>query len=402
MSLFHYRALNAQGRTLSGTLQANDTGMLEQQLRVAGLWLLEASTTTKSGAAPAGAIDRVRIRRGDLIGYFLQMSLLLKAGVTLPQALERLALDSVDGKLGPVLRALYEQVVIGVPLHTAMEQFPNTFPSHVVAIIAAGEASGKLPEMFSSLTHYMEWMDQLASDVRQALIYPVMVGSAALGLVLLLFTFVVPRFVSLLTDLQLAVPLLTQVVMGISSALLTWWPVLLGLAVGLPIALKFALRSPAFACGWDRALMRLPVFGSLIAMLALSRFAQNLALLYRSGLTLSRGLEISRDLVGNHAIAHALDHVRRALQEGNPLHRAMAAHDVFPAALVTMVATGESSGSLDVALQGVADYFNKLIPRRIKMVFAIFDPLVMMSLIAIVATVGAAVILPILQLWQAR
>src|SRR5687768_13151627 len=167
MSLFHYRALNAHGRTMSGPQQAPDASMLEQQLRATGMWLLEANVATKSDVLPVGAIKKVRIRRGELIGFFLQMSLLLKARVTLPQALERLATDAVDTKLGPVLQVLHDQVVIGVPLHTAMGQFPHTFPSHVVAIIGAGEASGKLPEMFTSLTSYMEWMDQLASDVRQ-------------------------------------------------------------------------------------------------------------------------------------------------------------------------------------------------------------------------------------------
>jgi type II secretory pathway component PulF len=401
MSLFHYRALDAHGQTVTGTLPASDAGMLERELRVAGMWLLEANATA-AGVARAGGTDARRVRRGELIGFFLQMSLLLKAGVTLPTALERLAADGAETKLGPVLAALHHQVVIGVPLHTAMEQFPNVFPPHVSAIVAAGEASGALPDIFVRLTQYFEWADQLASDVRQALIYPAMVGSAALGFVLLLFTFVVPRFVGLLADLQLDVPLLTRVVMAISAALLENGLVLLGLAVALPIALKFALRVPRFACAWDRLLMELPVVGPLVAMLALSRFAQNLALLHRAGLTLLRGLEISRELVGNRAIARAVDEVRRSVEEGTPLHRAMAAHSVFPATLVTMVATGESSGSLAVALQGMADYYNKLVPRRIKVIFGVFDPAIMIALIGIVGFVGAAVILPILQLWQAR
>jgi len=225
---------------------------------------------------------------------------------------------------------------------------------------------------------------------------------AASGLVTLLFTFVVPRFVGLLTDLSLEVPLLTRVVMAISNAFVQGWPVLLGLAAALPVAHRLALRHPAFARHHDRALMHLPIFGPLVAMFGLSRFANNLGMLYRSGIPLLKGLQICQGLVGNRAIEHAIADVHQAVLEGTPMSRCMSRHDVFPGTVVTMVATGETSGSLDDALQSVADYYNALIPRRIKVVFAVFNPAMMLSLIAVVGVVALAVILPILQLWNAR
>jgi type IV pilus assembly protein PilC len=221
-------------------------------------------------------------------------------------------------------------------------------------------------------------------------------------LVLMLFTFVVPRFVSLLTDLHLKIPLLTQIVMTISNGMLKGWPVLLVLGVGLPIAFKLAMRAPSFAQRFDTLLMDIPIFGPLVAMFSLSRFSNNLAMLYRSGIPLLRGLEICRHLVGNRAIEHAIEEVRQGVLEGTPLHRCIAQHKVFPKTMVTMIATGETSGSLDFALQSVSDYYNKIIPRRIKIVFAIFDPVMMISLIAVVGVVALSVILPILQLWDAK
>lgn len=400
MALFHYRALGADGRRLTGTLNASDTGALAARLREGGAWLLDARETADASTTFETARSGISVRRADLIGFFLQMSLLLKAGVTLPQALERLAVDAKGTKLGEVVATLREQVTIGVPLNGAMQQFPRVFPRHTTAMIEAGEASGQVPEIFASLTTYYEWLDQLVSDIRQALVYPVMVCVAASALVLLLFTIVVPRFVGLLLELNLDVPLLTRVVMGISNGLVSGWPIVIAVVIGGPIALKLALRSPEFARRWDRMLMRLPIFGSLVSMFALSRFAQNLAQLYRTGVPLLRGLEITRDLVGNRAVAAALDDVRGRLQEGQPLHKGMADHDVFPPSIVTMVATGETSGSLDLALQGVADYYNKLVPRRIKLVFALFNPAIMLTLIAIIAVVALAVLLPILQLWN--
>jgi len=192
------------------------------------------------------------------------------------------------------------------------------------------------------------------------------------------------------------------VVMSISQALIHGWPVLLALVVGGAVGLKLARRSPRLGCAFDEALMRLPIFGPLIGMFALSRFTHNLGMLYRAGIPLVRGLEICRNLVGNRAIENALDEVRRGVLEGTPLSKCLGAHALFPQTLVTMIATGETSGTLDFALQSVSDYYNKIIPRRIKIVFAIFDPAMMLTLIGIVGLVALAVILPILQLWDAR
>lgn len=402
MSAFHYRAYNASGQTITGVLEADSVTTLEARLRTAGVWLLEA----KEGAALAGSgdgqISSIKVKRSELIAFFVQMSLLLKAGITLPNSLERLAQDFEGSKLGVVLNGVREQVAIGVPLNQAMARFPKVYSREITSMVEAGEVSGKLPEVFESLSTYYEWLDQLTGDIRQALIYPLMVMGAASALVLLLFTFIVPRFVGLLTELNLKVPMLTRIVMAISDALLGYWPVLVIVVVGAPIALKIALKVPAFAVAFDRALMRIPIFGPLVGMFALSRFSQNLAMLYRSGITLLRGLEICQQLVGNRAVEKALVDVRRGVLEGTPMHKCLAQHDVFTPTLITMIATGESSGSLDFALQSVADYYNKIIPRRIKIVFAIFDPVMMVSLIAVVGIVALSVILPILQLWDVK
>jgi type IV pilus assembly protein PilC len=399
MSVFSYRAYDAAGHITSGSLEADSVAALENRLRTAGIWMLEAS---EGRSEQREAVSRLKLSRADLINAFVQLTLLLRAGITLPNALERLAEDNAGTKTGEVMANLQEQVSIGVPLHRAMGAYPRVFTTEITAVIEAGEVSGQLPEVFASLQDYFEWCDQLAADVRQALMYPVIVMVASLGLVLMLFTFVVPKFVGLLNELSLEVPLLTRIVMGISHVLLSGWPVLLGVAVGLPFLVRFVLRNPTTATWIDTKKMELPVFGSLVSMLALSRFSHNLALLYHAGIPLLRGIEICQNVVGNRAIAASLADAHRGVLEGKPLSKCLAAHPVFPQTLVTMMATGETSGTLDVALQGVADYYNKVIPRRIKVVFAIFNPVMMLSLIGVVGVVALAVILPILQLWNAK
>lgn len=399
MSMFQYRAYDAAGKAVTGSLEADSLTAVEARLRNAGIWLLEAREGAGSVQAKGSSLT---IKRSELINYFVQMSLLLRAGITMPNALGRLAADFEDTKFGRVLGTLRDKVSSGVPLHQGMNEFPKVFPPEITAIVQAGEVSGRMPEVFESLSGYYEWLDQLMGDIRQALIYPLMVIGASMGLVLMLFTFVVPKFVGLLTDLNLKVPMLTRIVMVISNTLIHYWPLVLGAIIGLPALLKMVLKSESVACAFDRNLMKLPIFGELIAMFALSRFTRNLSMLYKAGIPLLRGLEICRNVVGNRAIEKSLDDVRRGVLEGTPLSKCLSGHDVFPQTLVTMISTGETSGTLDFALQSVSDYYNKIIPRRIKIVFAIFDPVMMISLITVVGIVALSVILPILQLWDAK
>jgi type II secretory pathway component PulF len=398
MSLFHYRAFNAAGEAVSGELEAASLAAVEQRLRGRGVWLRDATERARASAPAAGR----GVRRGELIAFFVEMSLLLRARITLPTALERMAEDFTGGRMGPVVSRLHADVNSGVALHQAMAAQPRVFSPQVVALVQAGEVSGQLPEVFASLTGYLQWLDELVSDIRQALVYPLIVTVATLGLIVGLFTLVVPRFVELLQGLSLQTPLLTRGVMAVSRLLVLGWPALLAVAVGLPLLLRLARRAEPFARGCDRLLLRLPIFGPLLAMFGLSRFTHNLGMLYRAGVPLLRGLEICRHLVGNHAIAGALDEVRQGVAEGAPLSRCLGRHDFFPATLVTMIASGETSGSLDFSLQSVADYYDKIIPRRIKLIFAVVNPVIMLVLIGVVGCVALAVVLPILQLWQVR
>lgn len=399
MSMFRYRAYNATGQIVQGAIEADSVIVAENRLRASGIWLLDAR---EGSAVESGETHDLAVKRGDLINFFVQMTLLLRAGIPIPNAIDRLANDTEGTRLGIVLGTVRDQLTLGVQLHQSLAMFPRSFPPQVVAIVHAGEVSGHLPESFEGLSSYYEWLDRLVGEIRQALIYPLMVTGAACALVLLLFTFIVPRFVSLLTDLSLSVPLVTRITIWISNLLLHGWPFIIGGGIAAWFGLKMLLRVPRYARAFDRALMQLPIFGPLIAMFALSRFTQNLAMLYRSGIPLLRGLEICKKLVGNHALEQAIEEVSTAVTEGTPFSKSLAKHDVFPPTVVTMISTGETSGTLDIALQSVADYYNKIIPRRIKVVFAIFDPLIMLTLIAVVGFVAMAVVLPILQLWNAR
>src|SRR4051812_48851975 len=145
MSVFHYRAYNANGQTISGAIEADSLPSVEARLRTVGAWLIDARV---GEAIQVEGVSKLKIKRSELIAYFVQMALLLKAGITLPHALDRLAKDFHGQKLGVILTNIHEQVMIGVPLHEAMASYPRVFAPEVMAIVKAGELSGKLPDVF--------------------------------------------------------------------------------------------------------------------------------------------------------------------------------------------------------------------------------------------------------------
>lgn len=403
MPSYSYSGIDAKGKTTNGFLQADSIQVLEQKLKESGIWMMKAtqdSKTVVSSKTETTQQSRVKVKRWELINFYIQFSLLLRAGINLPKALRRLSDDLGESRLGKVLQTIAEQVEIGVPLNEAISYFPRIFPPETVSIIRAGEVSGNLPNVLDEIRLHLEWTDKLTSDIRQALIYPCIVITAATGLILFLFTFIVPKFVTLLNELALELPALTQYVMIISDFLKSYLLIILTVLFLIPVLYKIIRKTKKGGIFIDRMMMNLPIFGNLIQMFGFSRFSKNLSMLYRSGIPILKGLQITQSVMGNLAIREAVTATRKAVEEGTPLSQGLARIDIFPKILVTMIATGEESGSLDESLNSVAGYYDEIIPRKIKALFTFFEPVVMLTLIGIVGAVALSVILPILQLWS--
>ena len=402
MPHYQYSGIDTLGNKVSGWMNAASEPLLESRLRKERIWLLRAKQSKKrSGAGQiAGRKRRIKIKRRILVNFYLQLSLLLRAGITLPRALKRLAADFRSNPLGTVIDDLLRQVDSGVAFFETLKSYPSIFTSHMSAMVHAGELSGKLPDVIDELRRYLEWMDRLMLDIRQALIYPLIVFGASLAFMLMLFSFVVPRFVVVFESLSLKLPAITQLVMNVSGFIQTYWAIWLGIGFLFSGFLCLSRRIGLLGIFRDRLLMRIPLFGKLVQIFALSRFCNNLAMLYKAGIPLLKAIDICKYLVGNHVVRIALGEVHRGVKEGIPMSTIMSRHSVFTNTLVTVVSTGEASGNLDVAMSNLAAYYDELIPRQIKTVFSVFEPIMMLGLIGVVGVVAVSLILPIIQLWQ--
>jgi type IV pilus assembly protein PilC len=195
---------------------------------------------------------------------------------------------------------------------------------------------------------------------------------------------------------------MTQIIFGVSGfAKATWWMWLTGLLVGGITVHVLRRVSESFALAFDRMKLKLPVFGELNHMLSISRFTHNLSILYRSGIVILQSLELCKGLVGNVAVERAVGEVRDAVKAGEGISEAMTRHDVFPPLLLRMVVLGEKTGHIDTALENVSTYYNEVIPRRIKRIFTIMEPAIMLTLIGVVGVVAMSIFLPILSLMDA-
>lgn len=401
MPSFGYVGIDRSGKNVAGKMVAESESELEEKLQELGLWLVSAKPDKAEAKAAARRNSRLAkgTSRQEMINFCTLMAFQLKVGITMVTALQVAAEDCENLNFRAVLLEAKKYVESGVQLAEALERFPRVFQPQFVSLVKAGESSSALPETFLELKRYLEWQDAIMSDVRQATIYPVVVLLVVMSLVMILFTFVIPKFVDLLSQVKVALPLPTRIVFGLSDIIKgTWWLWVL-LFVVLPVAVAIGQHySPKFAIFCDKVRFRVPLFGGLIHMLVISRFAQNLGILYSSGVSIVNALKLTRGLVGSVWVSSVLEDIVKRVEAGDTLSEGLKRYPVFPPLLVRMAVMGENTGNLDHALSNVATYYNTIVPRKIKKIFAIMEPMLILFLVGLVGFVALAIFMPILEL----
>jgi len=255
MPVFRYQAIDDKGRGVNGTMTAQDEAGLEDRLKAIGVWLIEAkmelppSATAKAVASRRASRSAFgKVPRRELIEFCTLMSFQTRVGIPMMQALEVARHDCHDPRFRRILEGMKQYIESGLQIHEAMEKYPQAFSAHFISVVRAGELSSKMPEAFNDLKRYLEWVEQVIADVRQASLYPAITLVVVSGFGLFLFTFIIPKFVILLTSLKVPIPLLTLIIFGVSDfAKATWWMwllVMIFMTVGIPILRR---RSRRFA-----------------------------------------------------------------------------------------------------------------------------------------------------------
>ena len=391
---FRWEAVDAQGRTQRGVVEAGSARALRDRLRGEGL--------TPTAVEPAAARSTVsaRLPARELALATRQLATLTQSGMTLDSALGAAAAQADDARAEALVNALRLHVSGGESLTAALDRYPRTFPALYRGLVAAAVESGRLPEVLGRLADYLEARIALRERFTTALIYPALVGVIALAVIAVLLVYVVPQVVSVYQQSRQTLPWLTQALIATSSFLrATAWLWIAAAAIAA-VAFALAMRRPPFRDAVHRALLATPGVGRLLRSLDTARFASTLAILVASGTPLLRALDAAGAVIRMRPIADAAAAAAAGVREGMPLARALAATRMFPPVLVHLTASGEGSGALAPMLERAAADLEREAERRITWIAALVQPLTIVAMGAIVLVLVLAIMLPIVSMNQ--
>lgn len=396
MPTYRYQAVDLGGKPHKACVQADSERHARQLLREQGLFARSLQRYEGNQAQPR----RQRLSRAQLCELTRQLATLVGAGIPLVDALATLERQLRQPALHTVLLALRSALGEGLGLARSLARQGAPFTGLYCALVEAGERSGRLGQVLSRLADHLEQVLRQRHKARTALIYPVVLMGVSLAVVVGLMTFVVPKLTEQFAHSGQSLPLITSLLIGLSQGLVQAGPYLLVLATLLALLGGWLLRKPRWCLRRDDWLLRLPRIGVLLQVLESARLARSLAILCGSGVALLEALQVATETVGNRRIRAAMVQVHRQVQGGTSLHRALDNARQFPPLLVNMVGSGEASGTLADMLERVADDQERGFARQVDTAMALFEPLMILVMGAVVLFIVLAVLLPIMQLNQ--
>lgn len=389
--LFDYKAVSAEGRMISGRLDAINLIDLEMRLK-----RMELDLVTGTQLQQKSLFGKQTIPRPELINFCFHLEQLARAGVPILEGLTDLR-DSIEHpRFREVIAGLIESIEGGQTLSEAMNTHPGVFGQVFVNLIRAGEASGQLPEVLVSLTESLKWEDELGSHTKKLLMYPAFVATIVLTASFFLMIYMVPQLKMFVKNMGQTLPMHTQLLFFISDLLVNYW--LLFLLAPLLIfggLYLFVHSNPIARLQMDDMKLRLPVIGPILKKIILSRFANTFAMLYASGIPILESIKTTQHIVGNLAVRKALERVEQSIREGRNV--AGAFHDVgmFPPLVVRMLRVGENTGGLDKALLNVSYFYTRDVKESVGRAQAMIEPALTLFMGALLGWIMLSVIGPI-------
>ncbi len=396
MPTFTYTARAVNGDLKSATIDAPSRDDVIKQLRQLRLNVVKIDEGTANRKKRGGSI-----KMRDIVIFTRQFSTMINAGLPLVQALDILATQSENPALKEVTRQVVFDVESGNTLADAMRKHPKAFSELYVNMVAAGEAGGILDTILMRLAVFMEKNDALIRKVKGAMIYPAVIISVAAIAITVLLIFVIPTFQTMFESANIALPLPTRIVIGLSHALKTYWYMIAGVLIGTFVAVKKYYQTPSGKLTIDRKLLKLPVLGDVLRKSAVSRFTRTLGTLISSGVSILDGLEITAKTAGNRVIQDAIMESRASIAGGETIAAPLKKSAVFPPMVISMIAVGEQTGGLDEMLSKIADFYDEEVDAAVGTLLSLMEPIMIVVLGVIVGGMVVAMYLPIFDMVNA-
>jgi len=389
MPSYAYAATGPDGAALTGRGRAKSSGAMELALLERDL--SDVTLTRRKNPFKADLWAK-RVKRGEVMHLSRQLSAFIRAGLPLLAAVQTLGEETDNPSVRRMLDDVEEGLLSGDTLSDCVDRHPKVFPDYYRGILRSAELTGQLDTVLDQLAAYLERDLDAHQKVKAALIYPAVIAGMSLLTVVVLSTFVLPRFKVFFEGLNAELPLPTRMLLAMTDLLMQWWWAMLGGGVLLAVVGYLILRTEVGRHRRDRILLRLPVVGSTIQFALVERYCRILASMVDAGVPLPEALRVASGSLGNLVYTRALAQVSTAVLEGEGLARPLASTKLFPATAVQMMRVGEDTGTLDRQLEVTARYYERELDYKIKKLTALFEPAVILVMGLVVGFVAIALV----------
>lgn len=437
MQRFAYQSRDGSGSLASGEMEADDSSGVAAHLRSLGLTPVSikaaagstsrgtasivtshATGTAAAAAAPPGLNDvsgwlrhhlgmgraKANVSEVELQLLTRELYAMMKAGVPIMRSLGILTDSTANPELTAALQRISATLGSGVDFGTALEretQQSGLFSPYYISIVRIGETTGRLEECLLRLSKHLQFLRATKEQLLAAIRYPAFVILAAVMAVLVINVFVIPQFEKVFKGLNAELPMLTQILLGMSKFIVTSWPLLLAGTVASVFGVRSWLASPGGASRWDRWKLRLPIAGEIVRRTCLARFCISFSVALRSGVPLTQALGIVADNVGNHRFAECIQAMRGHVERGESVKAAAVKAGIFPNSLVQVIAVGEETGALAELLEELGTYFQSEVEYELSRLTARLEPILITVLGGVVLVLALGVFLPMWELGRA-
>lgn len=406
MVIYNYKVRNITGELITGTIDAANEDAAIYELKQKNYFILDISPPSafskeiSIGGSQLSFLNK--IKPGDLVILTRQFSILINSGMSLMESLVILIEQTANKKLKIILADIVRNIESGLSLSEALAKHKEVFSKLYISMVNAGEMGGVLDKTLNDLALFLEKENDIQLKIKNKTAYPKFVMGFAIVVVVILIIFIVPSFKDAYEGLGAELPLLTRIVLKISELFKSIWFYLIAAVVliGGRFLMGKYLSSAKGRLQFDKIRMKIPKLGDVIKKIALSRFARTLGILISEGVPILKSLDIVKGVPNNMVIDNAISEIKESIRQGENIAIPLSRYSVFPPMFVQMVNVGEKSGTLDVILSKVSDFYDNEISHSIEILMAILEPIMLLVVAGMVAFVVIAMYLPMFKIYQ--
>lgn len=368
MKNYKYVAKNASGKNITGYIEAEDQQQVQERIYEQGLFLI--SSTEAKGKGRQEGVHRFKTK--DLAFSCRQLAAMLTSGLTIVKALDIMYREEEKKAAKGVWLALYEDVNKGSNLTQALINRSGSFPDFMISMVDAGESAGNLDITIQRLSDFYANQNKTQNTIKSAMMYPIILGILTVGMVIGMFTFIMPTFAGLMSEDQM--PALSRALFKFSDFLKTKWYILIIAIVVIILSIRYALKVPDIRLKYDMILLKMPAVGPLIVKIYEGRFARTLSSLYSSGIPMVDSLQRSSSVLSNSYVDKMFEQVIDEVKQGSPMSVSIAKTEIFEGMFTSMIYVGEESGALDEILEKTADFYEEEADAAVKRLVGLLEP----------------------------